>query len=346
MLEAIDLVHPADSRHSEGWVRAVAPIIEEFTDFTDGDETDHIRSYLIDTVAITMPGRLGVLHSHHLHQNEWRYADECVEAAIGAIDLETPEARALARSIIDRKLLDHLETRGAESPAAKALHAEQLRYLGGQPLEGADRSSSDSDWADREPKRAVNPTRFAPARFEAFVEEIVKADVSYSGRPDLLRRWLDHWTSRGRALDALGSIKTYLETREDVWMIEEILDHAFQVSLVAEGKDCAYYWLVRAHIQRHGWSRFLSRRKDVESRLETAARHYSDRWRDYIRDTSAQSHYRRRSGLWFSIGSEYLVSFLIQVGQLDEAVRVTDALVHSFVNETRDQPIGEAAWLA
>ncbi|MCA1197297.1 ATP-binding protein [Sphingomonas sp. R647] len=345
MLEAIDFVHSADPLQSERWIRAVAPIIEKITYFTDGDETDHVRSCLIDTVGITMPVRLGALHAHHLHRNEWRYADECVEAAFGAIDFETPEARALSRSLIDRKLLIQLEARGAASLAAKTLHAEQLLYLGGEPLEGLDRHSSDSDWADREPNRAVNPTRFAPARFEAFVEEITKADVGYRRRPDLLRQWLDHWASQGRALQALRAFQTYLEVNDNVWSIEELLDHAFQISLAAEGKDRAYSWLVRAHIQRHGWSRFLSGRKDVENRLEMAARYYPERWRDYIRDTSEQTLYRQRSGLWFSIGSEYLVRFLVQAGQVEEAVRVTDALVQTFVAETRDQPIGEVAWL-
>ncbi len=209
MLEAIDFVHPADPNHGEGWIRAVAPIVEEITEFTDGDETDHVRSYLIDTVAITMPDRLGALHAHHLHQNDWRYADDCVEAAMGVIDFDTPtQARALAHTLIDPKLLGHLKTRGADYPAADALHAEQLRYLGGESLEKNDRSSSHGDWADRKPKRVVNPTRYAPARLTAFVEDIAKADVSYSGRPDLLRQWLDHWASRGRALEALGALET------------------------------------------------------------------------------------------------------------------------------------------
>ena len=345
MLEAVDFVSSANRTPAGGWIRAVAPIIQEITEFTDGDETDHVRSSLIDTVAIAMPENLGSIHRYHLHRNEWRYADECIESAIDLLDFETPESRALARSLIDPKRLARLEIRGTENAAAHALYVDQLAYLGGAPVENTDRFSGD-DWTEREPNRVINPTRYSPARLEALIGDIASAGVGYMARPELLRRWMDHWASKHRAVEALAAIETYLNSHESAWPIEEMLDHAFEVSLAAEGRDRAFAWLVRAHVARHGWSRFYSSRKSVEGRLELAARHYTDRWQDYIRDTSAQTDSRRRSGLWFAIGSEYLVRFLVLVGQIGEAVKVTDALVRTFVAETRDQPIGTVTWLS
>ncbi len=72
---------------------------------------------------------------------------------------------------------------------------------------------------------------------------------------------------------------------------------------------------------------------------------YPDRWRDYIHDTSAQTLRRQHSGLWFAIGSEYLVRFLVGVGQVEEAVQVTDALVRTLVDETRGISRLKLAWL-
>jgi hypothetical protein len=82
----------------------------------------------------------------------------------------------------------------------------------------------------------------------------------------------------------------------------------------------------------------------VRTRLEAAALHYPDRWRDFIKATSAVSPYWQRRGRGFAIGHKYLVDYLLLVGQIDHAVAVTDELVSTFVNEVRDQPIVGASW--
>lgn len=345
MLEAIVTVHPTDAGRSADWIRAVAPIIEHVTEFTDGDETDHVRSQLIDAVAATSPERLGAMHGYHMHRNEWRYSDECLAASIRLIDFDSPEASGLARTLLDPKMLRELGKRGSDDPVAAVLHSDQLRYLGGESVEKTDRYTSDDDWMNRKATRVVNPKRYAPGRFGAFVDDVAGADVSYTETPILMRRWLDHWASRGRAIEALNAIETYFDEHDRTWAIEELLDHVFAVSLAAEGPARAYAWLVRAHVQRNGWTDTLSSSATVEKRLRTAALHYADRWRDYIRDTSVQRHSWRHSGLWFAMGSEYLVLFLVLVGQPHKAAEVADALVQGFVDETRDQPVGTVAWL-
>jgi hypothetical protein len=99
------------------------------------------------------------------------------------------------------------------------------------------------------------------------------ADVSYKRKPELLRQWLHHWLSRGRAVEALNALELYLQSNDSGLEVEDILDHAFEVSLTAQGKDAAYGWLVRAHIHRNGWSRVWAGNEEVLNRLSTAATH-------------------------------------------------------------------------
>jgi hypothetical protein len=57
-------------------IDTLVPIIDMITEFTDGDETDHVRSELIEAVAKVAPERLPSLYKHHLSIDEYSYADE------------------------------------------------------------------------------------------------------------------------------------------------------------------------------------------------------------------------------------------------------------------------------
>ena len=50
---------------------ALVPIIDVITEFTDGDETNHVRSELIEVVAKVAPERLPSLYEHHLSTDDY-----------------------------------------------------------------------------------------------------------------------------------------------------------------------------------------------------------------------------------------------------------------------------------
>ena len=79
-------------------------------------------------------------------------------------------------------------------------------------------------------------------------------------------------------------------------------------------------------------------------RIRLAAQHYPDRWFQYIKDTSVPAPYYRRRGHSFVLGYKYLVRFLMLVGQVELADKITNAFVESLVEEVREQPIPETPW--
>ena len=79
-------------------------------------------------------------------------------------------------------------------------------------------------------------------------------------------------------------------------------------------------------------------------RIGLAAKHYPDRWLQYIKDTSVPpTHYQRR-GYDFVLGYKYLVHFLMLVGQVELADKITTAMVDSMVEDVREQPIPDTPW--
>lgn len=343
VLDAVVQVSENDPAVTRARLDALVPVIDVITEFTDGDETNHVRSELIEVVARAAPERLPSLYEHHLSIDEHSYADACLIELAKVIDLECPEGVALARTFLDEPSLGVLEERAVNEPAARALLDCQNAFLGRMPRTRREVKATEEELSEREKEAAkVDPASFGCNDFTAVVE--AAAAVHYRARKEFMAKWLHRCKRRGKARCALRSIRSYFETSEATRNADAILDEAFLVSLAAEGKQAAYPWLVKAHIHRHGWQSFYASETDVMTRIRLAAQHYPDRWLRYIRDTSVPAPYFRRRGHSFVLGYKYLVRFLVLVGQIELADEITTAFVDTLVEEVREQPIPATPW--
>ena len=157
-------------------------------------------------------------------------------------------------------------------------------------------------------------------------------------------KWLNHWKKQGKASHVLHSIYSYFATRESTYDAETILNEAFLVSLDVQGKEAAYPWLVKSHINRHGWQSYFASEAEIMTRIKLAAQHYPERWLQYIKDTSVPKPFYQGRDSSFVLGYKYLVRFLMLVDQAELADKITNAFVSSLVEEVREQPIPEVPW--
>lgn len=341
VLDSISWVHTKDPSATREWLEKAAPIVNVITDFTDGDETNHVRSELIDVVTKCLPDFLPSLFDHHIDEDDHSYADECVIEFVKVMDLSLAESQAVARTLIDARTLSALEKRAGEDALARSLVDEQLAFLGGRPPPPK-RFESTSSEVEAENKDVADPVSFGP---EQFAEVLAAAEaVGYKQRGSFFASWLSHCRDHGHATRALHCIRSYFDNSESTYGADDVLDEAFRISLEVEGKDAAYPWLVKAHIHRSGWQSWFTSEEEAMGRLEKAAAHYSDRWLTYIRDTSVPAPYYRRRGYGIVIGYKYLVRFLVLAGQLKTASAVTGALVTNLTEEVRDQPVPPTPW--
>lgn len=343
VLDAVVELGEKDPAVTRARLKLLVPVIEMITEFTDGDETNHVRSELIEVVAKVAPERLPSLYEHHLLFDEHSYADECLIELAKVMDLESPEGAALAHTFLDDQTLGVLESRAVEEPTARSLLNGQNNFLGRTQNFKDKIKSTEDEPSEREKEAAkINPTSFGYKDFSAVVE--ASKDIRYTGRKNFLVKWLQYWKDQGRASQVLRTIISYFEEVEATYSAEEILDEAFLVSLAAEGREAAYRWLVKAHIHRHGWQSYYASEDETMTRLKLAAEYYPDRWLQYIKDTSNPAPYYRRKGYSFVLGYKYLVRFLMLVDQKEIADKITAAFVTSLVEEVREQPIPEAPW--
>jgi hypothetical protein len=342
VLDAVVEVSKNDPAKARARLDRLVPIVEMITEFTDGDETNHVRSELIEAVAKVAPERLPSLYEHHLSVDEYSYADECLAELVELVDLGSAECAALISTLLDERALAILRERARKEPTAGALLERQYAFLGHRNSAPGMVSRPGEGSPPKEETPEVNPTSFGPQEFSALVA--AASGLVYERRAEFLGKWLRHWRGKGKAVRALRAIFSYFETGEASLDAESVLDEAFRVSLAVEGREAAYPWLVRAHVHRHGWQSFYTSESEVMARIRLASQHYADRWLAYIRDTSTPAPYYKRRRFSFVIGYKYLVRFLVLVGQIELADRIAASFVDVLAEEVREQPIRETPW--
>ncbi|UJQ95497.1 hypothetical protein [Mariluticola halotolerans] len=341
VLDTIEDIHVMAGVDVTPLLEKIVSIVEQITEFTDGKGTNHARTALIETVARVCPERLIHFYSHHIAQDEYHLAEAVLEQHIKLVDFATPDVRALARTLVEFKDIAALGKRG--NAEAKALAKQQVRLLGGMPTDHTyhpSNSSSDISRVD-----APDATKYKVSEFAKLVEDLGDYRIDYKDQRAAARLWLHHWGAKGLSKQALEAIRTYSDGESYSSSIaEEVLNEAFEVSLEVEEREESYRWLVRAHIARHGWQTNWTSEEEINRRLEAAAKHFPERWKEYIRDTSDRAPYWKRLGYSFAIGFRYLVRFLLLVGQKDLAINLTKNFVEILVSEVSDQPIPPCAW--
>jgi len=343
VLDAVAEIHHPITTPALGWIRTLVPIIDKITEFTDGDETRHARTDLIEVVAKTYPDRLQQLFKAHIDRDEWKYADECLKAFVKVSDLSDPQAAALATTLLDVRTLEALEFAAKNCPSAAQLFEHQLEFLGGRPIDH-DHCYARSDIPDMGKAKRRDPKKRGPRQFAKLVNDTKDLRLPHGDISTHFSTWLNHWKDQGKGKEALDDIRAYFQREERAYFSSDVLDPAFQVSLAVEGRDLAYWFLVAAQIHKHGWQSFWSSEEEVMQRLRWASEHYRDRWMDFIKDSSRPENFYAKREYGFSIGQRYLVRFLLLVEQRDLAAKIVDQFVNSIVEELRDQPIPVVPW--
>lgn len=341
VLDSVEDIHTTAGVDVIPLLDKIVPIVERITEFTDGKGTNHARVTLIDTVARICPERLIQFYSHHMAEDDYRLAQAALERHIELADFSLPDVHALARTLVEFNDIAALGKR--TDAAAQSAAEEQARLLGGMPADHAyHHSNTPSDTLRVAPPDA---TAYKVAEFAKLIADLEDYRIDSEDQKATVKLWLRHWTTKGRAKEALAAIREYFDSESNSSnTAENVLNEAFDVSLEVEEREESYRWLVRAHIARHGWQTSWTSEAESIQRLEAAAKYFPERWREYIRDTSDQAPYWKRLGYPFAIGNRYLVRFLLLVGQFELATELTEKFVEILVSEVSDQPLPPCSW--
>lgn len=187
------------------------------------------------------------------------------------------------------------------------------------------------------------PADFPPPGLTEY-RQAVDATSGYGWQRRAIERWLRHWRREGRGHEALSALQQLLVGDHSSYDIDKAYDLAFTMSLEVEGEQAAFPWLVLAQRHRYGWQRWYTSSEEAEQRLDLAAKHYRDRWSEFVLESSAPIIFRPGERRAIVMGHSRLVSFLLKVGEHGRARQLTATLVDLMISEVEEQPLRVPDW--
>lgn len=242
-------------------------------------------------------------------------------------DLSIRINQALAKSGIDEESLKILSDRANRGDAnARKILENLTEFLGGITLPQSEEkekyatSARDTDFEQKLPKPKDYPPKNLSGYFRA-----AKATNPYE-RGKCLGPWLDHWISTDRKDEAFQAIVE--EEKREGRLALENYDRLYEIALSIYGKDRAYPWLLKAHIERGGWSRYYTHEEEAVRRWQIVKEKYPDKWFDFIKDTMKSVY---GSEYEFSVPERIvrLVKYCIFVDQTQLAKSISEEIITS-----------------
>lgn len=342
VLTALEMMIEAGDQDAKLTLLELAAAFHHITDYTDGAETNHIRSSYYAAVAKHYPERIAPMLDDLMRAENWRYVEDLYKELPSLPLAQTVEGAALLSTYIMPS-----EKYAVEKANLAPSIGDALRRKVGPNIEqarkGDHHSSSGQEDTEKSEAEPPKPSDYPPGKLSALIAARSSLNI-YDSSGSTIREWLTHWDVNGQGAAALADLEVRLSETRLHLDIESGLDTAAQIAAKIHGRSEAFKWLVRAHIVRYGWQRYFTSNDEAEARLRLVARDYKARWREFIRDTSKPALNLRESRNGLVIGLTRLIYFLIQLGELELAKAHTKAMVDTFKAELAQQPLDKPSW--
>lgn len=339
VLDAIEVCQENNSDKVEGYLKKIEPIIKHITDITDGDETRHAKGEYHNILARADLNALIELRSKYLEDEEWWHADQALESIIKFSDLNSSHILPIIETAISDMALEALEFRAKKGDKkAQELYQKQMEMIGRNIQDiKSEKNINEKDGKNKN-KTDLDYSKYPLENIENFIQHIKVQD--WQEKNELVKKWMEYWIKKGEGQGILSILnKAYEDPDTSTYIFEDYFDIVFELSKSIEGKNEAYKWLVRAHIEKNGWNRYFSGRKKVKERWKKVADEYPEKWQEYIEDTAESKYSNFYEKHEILLGTSELVQFLFMVGQNKLAENMTETLINIIIQEMADQPL-------
>lgn len=342
VLDALKMLIEVGDEDAKGTLLELAGAFHQITEYTDGDETNHIRSEYYATVAKYYPDRIAPILEALITSSDWRYAEDLYEELPMLPWVQDARGAALLSTYIMPSEKSAVEKAASEGSVLSLLRKKVGPNIENKRKEDRYSSSGQTDSS----KDAPEPPRlehYPPGKLSALLAERNRLRI-FDSSESSIKDWLNYWDAKGQTAAALADLEARLSETRLHLDIQTGLDTAAELALKIHGRSESFKWLVRAHVVRYGWQRYFTSREEAEARLDLVARDYKARWKEFIRDTSKPALDLRESRNGLVIGLTRLVYFLVRLDELGLARAHTAAMVEAFKAELAEQPLETPSW--
>lgn len=309
VLEAIELCFQNGMRKDkiDDWIRRIIPLTDKISEYTDGDETNHLPYVLADFLARQNPDLLRKYYYYVAEVEELYSAEKLFPYIIKSLSFSNDEEIALASTALEKDSFYELKKSSLTKSGANAALESIQSYFGEINFQNENENSytcTEKPPIDYSEVDSENLLDFLNTKFENSWD-----------RNNYLAGWLTFWNKR----DEKKKIYCTLKQVVDKFGIQTItgvnLDILYPLAYEFEN-EIAFGLLCKAQTKDYGWERYFTDKMKAEKRWEFVKEKYPQRYLEFFKK-STEYH------VPLSRGVEYLFLF----NDPERAESITEASV-------------------
>jgi len=336
-LDSIEACYEAGIGNEKEWLKRLAVPVSRIEDFTDGDEVGALPRDLGELLVKIMPSALSTYHAWLCENEEYYDAQSVFHSYLENVDLSSPIAKELAATVCDEKSFSILLKRASNGDviARDGLSAIS-RFMGKEALQQPEekQNSGGSIGSDGDP---VDVSSFPPENFKRYAE-IIRNRIYHD---KYCTEWVRFWVARGRGEDAITQVEKQIERG----MYLHVHDVLFEAKLKCRGKEEAYGSLIKATLDRSGWTRYFYKTEEAIERWEMIQRYYPERWYQFLKDTLRGEHEEPWQGFTVEGRITRIVQYCIFMKQKRLAKTIVDKLTAGILDLVSPLNIETPVWV-
>ncbi len=309
VLEAIEFCTKTTigSQRINNWTERIMPLIMNAGNYTDGDETNHLPSYLADFLSTNNKLLLFKFYFFQANKEELFPAQETFQYIIRALSLTQDIEQALAATAIDSDSFKELKEKATTSKEAQNAVSFIQDYFGEIYYKDRDYSSS-SDYKEQ----IINYAEVKPRKLKKYLSQIkTKWDFE-----KYICGWAKYWLDHYKKKKLYTLIKSIAFKDEDIHSVSgEILDILYPLAYEFENRK-TFAFLCSAQENDRGWARHWTDKRKAEKRWDFVRQKYPTRYLEFFK-VSAN----------YSVPLSRGVEFFCRFNDLEKAEMITEASV-------------------
>lgn len=326
ILEAIESCAKSGTESSkiDLWIKRLIPIIENVGEYTDGDHTNHLSSYLGDLLGKLDKSLLYKDYKSAVDELRFWHSEDLFKSILKSINFSTDEEMALAETSLEERDFVELKSIAQTNPGAKKALDSIESYLGEISY----------------PKEKNTPYTPAP-KPERDYSKVTYSDLvdflagSFESRwewNEYLSGWLKYWIGKEKDENIFEVSTKIVEKFGIKSLFGEPLDLLYPLFYKFD-TEAAFEFVYAAQDNDHGWSTHWTDKKKAETRWNFIRDHYPERYIEFFKKSAGSS-------VPLSRGVEYFTLF----GDTKNAEVITESSISFAESLMADTHLPVPSW--
>ncbi|MFZ0212090.1 MAG: hypothetical protein WAL55_05230, partial [Candidatus Acidiferrales bacterium] len=344
ILHSIEACRQAGSARTMEWIEKVAPVVQSILDFTDGDETRHLPSYLAELLGKTSRGALNACYVDAVERGELSLAEDIFTELVSTADFTDGLQGMIGSTATNYESLQTIHRLAAEGRAGAAellANLIDVYHRIPSPKEVSDNTPHATSFhsADLEQLNAIEPSQ---------IRSHLETKANRFEKQKCLADWLRIWLGKPDRFEAVYQLALeWINSVGSENVDKEVYDllEPYAREFDALGTERAFDFFCGAYRNSHGWTWYFQRFSEIELRWHRLQSTYPGRWREFIRKTCTADESGFPRNRMAALPIPRGVEFLIRYASLADAEDLTNAAVSSLMEMMADVQLPAALWI-